>query len=121
MLCKINQSSLIKTQLIISIKNAVESVQNDNQSRAIEMRSSNLQPIKIKKTLFENKLPPLIDEEQAMNMFNDAEGLMRSTKYKEHSNYLIDLSQLIRNRSDWWRQKRILALFNLHSKTTMPH
>jgi len=28
-------------------------------------------------------LPPLIDEEQELNMFNDAEGLMRSTKYKE--------------------------------------
>ena len=28
-------------------------------------------------------LPPLIDEEQELNMFNEAEGLMRSTKYKE--------------------------------------
>ena len=36
-----------------------------------------------KENVVENKLPPLINEEQAMNMFNDAEGLMRSTKYKE--------------------------------------
>jgi len=62
--------------------NAVESVQNDiNQELLNEEQVSPAD--QNKENVVENKLPPLIDEEQAMNMFNDAEGLMRSTKYKE--------------------------------------
>ncbi len=63
-------------------QNAVESVQNDiNQELLNEEQVSPAD--QDKENVVENKLPPLIDEEQAMNMFNDAEGLMRSTKYKE--------------------------------------
>jgi tol-pal system protein YbgF len=63
-------------------QNAVESVQNDiNQELLNEEQVSPAD--QDKENDVENKLPPLIDEEQAMNMFNDAEGLMRSTKYKE--------------------------------------
>ncbi len=63
-------------------QNAVQAVQNDiNQELLDEEKGSATN--QIKENVVENKLPPLIDEEQAMNMFNDAEGLMRSTKYKE--------------------------------------
>jgi tol-pal system protein YbgF len=63
-------------------QNAVKAVQNDiNQELLDEEKGSPTN--QIKENVVENKLPPLIDEEQAMNMFNDAEGLMRSTKYKE--------------------------------------
>lgn len=63
-------------------QNAVESVQNAiNQELLNEEQVSPAD--QDKENDVENKLPPLIDEEQAMNMFNDAEGLMRSTKYKE--------------------------------------
>src|SRR5210317_802546 len=63
-------------------QNAVESVQNAiNQELLNEEQVSPAD--QNKENVVENKLPPLIDEEQAMNMFNDAEGLMRSTKYKE--------------------------------------
>ena len=63
-------------------QNAVESVQNAiNQELLNEEQLSPAD--QDKENVVENKLPPLIDEEQAMNMFNDAEGLMRSTKYKE--------------------------------------
>ena len=63
-------------------QNAVQAVQNDiNQEFLDEEKGSPAN--QIKENVVENKLPPLIDEEQAMNMFNDAEGLMRSTKYKE--------------------------------------
>ena len=63
-------------------QNAVQAVQNDiNQELLDEEKGSPTN--QIKENVVENKLPPLIDEEQAMNMFNDAEGLMRSTKYKE--------------------------------------
>ena len=63
-------------------QNAVESVQNAiNQELLNEEQVSPAD--QDKENVVENKLPPLIDEEQAMNMFNDAEGLMRSTKYKE--------------------------------------
>ena len=63
-------------------QNAVQAVQNDiNQELLDEEKGSPAN--QIKENGVENKLPPLIDEEQAMNMFNDAEGLMRSTKYKE--------------------------------------
>ena len=63
-------------------QNAVESVQNAiNQELLNEEQVSPAD--QDKENVVENKLPPLIDEEQAMNMFNDAEGLIRSTKYKE--------------------------------------
>ena len=63
-------------------QNAVQTVQNDiNQEFLDEEKGSPAN--QIKENVVENKLPPLIDEEQAVNMFNDAEGLMRSTKYKE--------------------------------------
>ena len=63
-------------------QNVVQAVQNDiNQELLDEEKVSSTS--QTKKNVVENKLPPLIDEEQAMNMFNDAEGLMRSTKYKE--------------------------------------
>jgi len=63
-------------------QNGVESVQNAiNQELLNEEQVSPAD--QNKENVVENKLPPLIDEEQAMNMFNDAEGLMRSTKYKE--------------------------------------
>jgi len=63
-------------------QNAVESVQNAvNQELLNEEQVSPAD--QNKENDVANKLPPLIDEEQAMNMFNDAEGLMRSTKYKE--------------------------------------
>jgi len=63
-------------------QNAVESVQNAiNQELLNEEQLSPAD--QDKENVVENKLPPLIDDEQAMNMFNDAEGLMRSTKYKE--------------------------------------
>ena len=63
-------------------QNVVQAVQNDiNQELLDEEKVSSTG--QTKKNVVKNKLPPLIDEEQAMNMFNDAEGLMRSTKYKE--------------------------------------
>ncbi len=63
-------------------QNVVQAVQNDiNQELLDEEKVSSTS--QTKKNVVENKPPPLIDEEQAMNMFNDAEGLMRSTKYKE--------------------------------------
>ena len=63
-------------------QNVVQAVQNDiNQELLDEEKVSSTG--QTKKNVVENKLPPLIDDEQAMNMFNDAEGLMRSTKYKE--------------------------------------
>ena len=63
-------------------QNAVESVQNDINQELLNKEQ--VSPAdQDKENVVENKLPPLIDEEQAMNMFNDAEGLMRSTKYKE--------------------------------------
>ena len=57
-------------------QNVVQAVQNDiNQELLDEEKVSSTS--QTKKNVVENKLPPLIDEEQAMNMFNDAEGLMR--------------------------------------------
>ena len=63
-------------------QNAVESVQNDINQELLNEEQLSPADQNIENVV-ENKLPPLIDEEQAMNMFNDAEGLMRSTKYKE--------------------------------------
>ena len=63
-------------------QNVVQAVQNDiNQELLDEEKASSSN--QIDGGVVENQLPPLIDEEQEMNMFNDAEGLMRSTKYKE--------------------------------------
>ena len=78
-----DQSNQLNQDPINNInQNAVESVQNDiNQELLNEEQLSPAD--QDKENVVENKLPPLIDEEQAMNMFNDAEGLMRSTKYKE--------------------------------------
>ena len=78
-----DQSNQLNQDPINNInQNAVESVQNDiNQELLNEEQLSPAD--QNKENVVENKLPPLIDEEQAMNMFNDAEGLMRSTKYKE--------------------------------------
>jgi len=78
-----DQSNQLNQDPINNInQNAVESVQNDiNQELLNEEQVSPAD--QDKENVVENKLPPLIDEEQAMNMFNDAEGLMRSTKYKE--------------------------------------
>ena len=78
-----DQSNQLNQDPINNInQNAVESVQN-----AINQELLNEEQVspddQNKENVVENKLPPLIDEEQAMNMFNDAEGLMRSTKYKE--------------------------------------
>ena len=61
---------------------SIESIQSDI---AQELESSEQQEVdstNIKAEIDQN-LPPLIDEEQELNMFNDAAGLMRSTKYKE--------------------------------------
>lgn len=78
-----DQSNQLNQDPINNInQNAVESVQNAiNQELLNEEQVSPAD--QNKENVVENKLPPLIDEEQAMNMFNDAEGLMRSTKYKE--------------------------------------
>ena len=78
-----DQSNQLNQDPINNInQNAVESVQNDiNQELLNEEQVSPAD--QDKENDVENKLPPLIDEEQVMNMFNDAEGLMRSTKYKE--------------------------------------
>jgi tol-pal system protein YbgF len=78
-----DQSNQLNQDPINNInQNAVESVQNAiNQELLNEEQASPAD--QNKENVVENKLPPLIDEEQAMNMFNDAEGLMRSTKYKE--------------------------------------
>ena len=73
-----NQSIEIQERSVPSI----ESIQSDI---AQELESSEQQEVdstNIKAEIDQN-LPPLIDEEQELNMFNDAEGLMRSTKYKE--------------------------------------
>src|SRR6056300_1627943 len=78
-----DQSIQLKQNPINNInQNAVESVQNDINQELLNKEQ--VSPAdQDKENVVENKLPPLIDEEQAMNMFNDAEGLMRSTKYKE--------------------------------------
>ena len=61
---------------------SIESIQSDI---AQELESSEQQEVDStnSKAEIDQNLPPLIDEEQELNMFNDAEGLMRSTKYKE--------------------------------------
>ena len=58
---------------------SIESIQGDI---AQELESTEQQGV-IGNVETGKDLPPLIDEEQELNMFNDAEGLMRSTKYKE--------------------------------------
>jgi tol-pal system protein YbgF len=58
---------------------SIESIQGDI---AQELESTEQQGVNENVEIAKD-LPPLIDEEQELNMFNDAEGLMRSTKYKE--------------------------------------
>jgi tol-pal system protein YbgF len=78
-----DQSNQLNQDPINNInQNAVESVQNDINQELLNEEQVSPADQNIENVV-ENKLPPLIDEEQAMNMFNDAEGLMRSTKYKE--------------------------------------
>ena len=60
----------------------IESVQDDITKELENDRQQDTDSDDSKEEIFED-LPPLIDEEQELNMFNDAEGLMRSTKYKE--------------------------------------
>ena len=73
-----NQSADIQERSVPSI----ESIQSDI---AQELENSEQQEVDSadSKAKIDQNLPPLIDEEQELNMFNDAEGLMRSTKYKE--------------------------------------
>jgi tol-pal system protein YbgF len=61
---------------------SIESIQSDIVQ---ELENSEQQEVDSadSKAKIDQNLPPLIDEEQELNMFNDAEGLMRSTKYKE--------------------------------------
>ena len=70
-----NQAQEVQENLVTSI----ESIQGDI---AQELESTEQQGV-IGNVETGKDLPPLIDEEQELNMFNDAEGLMRSTKYKE--------------------------------------
>jgi TolA-binding protein len=73
-----NQSAEIQERSAPS----VESIQSDIVQ---ELENSEQQEVDSadSKAKIDQNLPPLIDEEQELNMFNDAEGLMRSTKYKE--------------------------------------
>jgi tol-pal system protein YbgF len=73
-----NQSAEIQERSAPS----VESIQSDIVQ---ELENSEQQEVGSadSKAEIDQNLPPLIDEEQELNMFNDAEGLMRSTKYKE--------------------------------------
>ena len=73
-----NQSAEIQERSAPS----VESIQSDIVQ---ELENSEQQEVDSadSKAEIDQNLPPLIDEEQELNMFNDAEGLMRSTKYKE--------------------------------------
>jgi TolA-binding protein len=70
-----NQAQEVQENPVTSI----ESIQGDI---AQELESTEQQGV-IGNVETGKDLPPLIDEEQELNMFNDAEGLMRSTKYKE--------------------------------------
>jgi len=73
-----NQSAETQERSVPSI----ESIQSDI---AQELESSIQKEVDSadSKAEIDQNLPPLIDEEQELNMFNDAEVLMRSTKYKE--------------------------------------
>ena len=72
------QQDIVQDNLIQSNK---DQINNINQEFLDEDKASSTN--QVEGGVIENKLPPLIDEEQALKMFNDAEGLMRSTKYKE--------------------------------------
>ena len=70
------------TEIQENLTPSVESIQSDitqelesNEQQAIVSDASNVET--------STDLPPLIDEEQELNMFDEAEGLMRSAKYKE--------------------------------------
>jgi TolA-binding protein len=73
-----NQSAEIQERSAPS----VESIQSDIVQELENSEQQELDSADSKAKIDQN-LPPLIDEEQELNMFNDAEGLMRSTKYKE--------------------------------------
>ena len=72
------QQDIVQDNLIQSNQ---DQINNINQEFLDEDKASSTN--QVEGGVIENKLPPLIDEEQALKMFNDAEGLMRSTKYKE--------------------------------------
>ena len=70
------------TEIQENLTPSVESIQSDitqelesNEQQAIVSDAGNVET--------GTDLPPLIDEEQELNMFDEAEGLMRSAKYKE--------------------------------------
>ena len=70
------------TEIQENLTPSVESIQSDitqelesNEQQAIVSGAGNVET--------STDLPPLIDEEQELNMFDEAEGLMRSAKYKE--------------------------------------
>lgn len=72
------QQDIVQDNLIQSYQ---DQINNINQEFLDEDKASSTN--QVEGGVIENTLPPLIDEEQALKMFNDAEGLMRSTKYKE--------------------------------------
>ena len=72
------QQDIVQDNLIQSNQ---DQINNINQEFLDEDKASSTN--QVEGGVIENNLPPLIDEEQALKMFNDAEGLMRSTKYKE--------------------------------------
>jgi tol-pal system protein YbgF len=70
------------TEIQENLTPSVESIQSDitqelesNEQQAIVSDAGNVET--------GTDLPPLIDEEQELNMFDEAEGLMRSARYKE--------------------------------------
>ena len=82
-----NKEELIKestesNQALEVQENSVTSIESIQGDIAQELESTEQQGVNGNVGTGKD-LPPLIDEEQELNMFNDAEGLMRSTKYKE--------------------------------------
>ena len=82
-----NKEDLLKepienNQAIEVQENPVTSIESIQGDIAQELESTEQQGVNENVEIAKD-LPPLIDEEQELNMFNDAEGLMRSTKYKE--------------------------------------
>lgn len=70
-----NQALEVQENRVTSIESIQGDIAQELESTAQQGVNGNVETGK--------DLPPLIDEEQELNMFNDAEGLMRSTKYKE--------------------------------------
>jgi tol-pal system protein YbgF len=82
-----NKEELLKettesNQAVEVQENPVTSIESIQGDIALELESTEQQGVNGNVETGKD-LPPLIDEEQELNMFNDAEGLMRSTKYKE--------------------------------------